>query len=129
MAERVVAGEITSAREFGEGLREMHADEDARWLLSLWLELLAAASREEGLRARAADFWRRNFDAYVEALEAGAKSRGAALAFDAETLATAAIALDVGLSVQRYVDPERVNLDVWPEAFEALFAGVEKPHG
>lgn len=46
---------------------------------------------------------------------------------DPRTLASAAIAMDIGLAIQHYVDPERVPLDVYPDAFGALFDAPSDP--
>jgi hypothetical protein len=37
------------------------------------------------------------------------------------TMATTLIALDIGLAIQHYVDPDNVPLDVYPEVFGKLF--------
>lgn len=40
---------------------------------------------------------------------------------EAKHLATARIALDIGLAVQHLVDPEAVPLDIYPKLWELLF--------
>jgi hypothetical protein len=47
--------------------------------------------------------------------------RGTTPPVDAEKLATATIALDIGLALQHYIDPGRVPLELYPDLFEALF--------
>jgi hypothetical protein len=59
-------------------------------------------------------------DAYAE--------RGAEPPIPAEWIATASIALDLGLAIQHSVDPEEVPLDVYPAIFE-LFAAAQKIAG
>ncbi len=38
-----------------------------------------------------------------------------------DVLASAMIAMDIGLAIQHYVDPDVVPLDVYPDAFGTLF--------
>jgi len=40
-------------------------------------------------------------------------------------LATSLIALDIGLALQHYVDPEAVPLSVYPELYELLFGPLD----
>ena len=126
-AQGVIAGQgQITPRESGEAIAQFHAkaEQEAPWLIALWFELMAATRRDQRLRARAAEFWRSNLGVYVEAITSAAGEQGKELRFDPETVATAAIALDIGLAVQHYVDPERVGLDLWPDAFEALYNGA-----
>ena len=46
---------------------------------------------------------------------------GRDLPLEAEHLATAQIALDIGLAVQHLVDPEAVPLDIYPKLWALLF--------
>jgi hypothetical protein len=72
-----------------------------------------------------AGFWRGNAILIEQAFHAAEEAHGTRLNVDPHALAAAAIALDVGLSIQHYADPERVPLSVWPDAFEALYKGLE----
>jgi hypothetical protein len=40
-------------------------------------------------------------------------------------LASALIALDIGLALQHYVDPDTVPLSVYPELYELLFGPLD----
>lgn len=110
---------LPTPRETGERLAGLQDSDDGRWLLTLWLELLAHASREPAFRATAAAFWRGTRDASAAAIPQADSGRFAGVA--PRDLASAAIALDIGLAVQHMVDPDQVPLSVYPELYEALF--------
>jgi AcrR family transcriptional regulator len=112
-----------SLREAGIELAEMQARPQARRLFRLWLELLAEAGRDEDLRKLAANFWSGNRALLTELIRRDYEARGTQPPVAAEQLATATIALDIGLALQHYVDPDRVPLDHYPDLFEALFGG------
>ena len=120
MAERAGAEGLPTPRVTGERLARVQGSDDGRWLLTLWLELLAHASREPAFRDTAAEFWRGTRDASAAAIERGV--RGRLERVPPRHLATAAIALDIGLALQQRVDPEAVPLGLYPELYEALFA-------
>lgn len=110
-----------SPRETGEQLARMQSHPDAERLLRLWLELLAAAGRDEKLREMAAGFWSGNRFLTAALIEQDYEARGERPPADSTAIASAVIALDIGLAIQRYVDPDAVSLDLYPELFEALF--------
>jgi AcrR family transcriptional regulator len=113
-----------SLRDAAAELAEMQASPGSRRLFRLWLELLAEAGRDEGLRELAATFWRGNRALLAELIHRDYEARGETPPVAAEKLATATIALDIGLALQRYVDPGEVPLDLYPDLFEALFGGA-----
>src|SRR5205807_448616 len=84
-----------------------------RWLLRLWLECLAQASRDEQFREHAATFWRGN-RARGEKLISVAVPRHAERA---KAIASAMIALDIGVAIQHLVDPDDAPLDLYPELY------------
>jgi AcrR family transcriptional regulator len=116
------AGADKSLREIGEELARVQSDDDGRWLFRLWLELLAHAGRDERFRKIAAGFWKGNrartaqliADAYGDDVPPAAPDR----------LATAMIALDIGLALQHFVDEAGAPLDLYPELYELLFGGL-----
>jgi len=114
-----------SLREAGEELAQMQADPDSRRHFRLWLELLAEAGRDDGLKQLAAGFWTGNRGLLAELIRRDYDARGVPPPVDAGRLATAVIALDVGLALQHYVDPEGAPLDLYPELFETLFGSGE----
>jgi AcrR family transcriptional regulator len=116
MATRAVPSTL---REAGEQLAELQGDEGGRWLFRLWLELLAHAGRDERFRKIAAGFWSGNRARVAELIRAqyGDQEPPAA----PERIATAMIALDVGLALQHFVDEEGAPLDLYPELYELLF--------
>jgi AcrR family transcriptional regulator len=116
-------GTAPSPTELGERLARMQDDPDGAWLFRIWLELLAHAAREPGFREIAAGFWRANRAASAHAIERLAESQGEALAEDPKVLATISIALDIGLALQRFVDPDDVPASVYPAAYELLHRG------
>lgn len=124
MVERSKEPEAPSLREVGEQLAAIQADPGGRWLFRLWLELLAHSSRDERFRAIAAGFWSANREATAERLRQDFEGAGTAPPVSPHTLASAMIALDVGLALQHFVDPEAVPLTEYPDLYELLF----EPH-
>jgi AcrR family transcriptional regulator len=110
-----------SLREAGQELADMQAKPEARRLFRLWLELLSEAGRDKALRKLAANFWSGNRALLTELIRRDYEARGASPPVEAEKLATATIALDIGLALQHYIDPDRAPLDLYPDLFEALF--------
>ena len=112
-----------------ERIREMYEEEQGDWLFRLWLECLTQAGREEEFRKLAATFWTGN-----RALAAGQigetfKQIGTKPPLPPDQLATAMIALDVGLVVQHLVDPDAVSLDVYVPLYDLLFGEMVEPAG
>jgi AcrR family transcriptional regulator len=118
MGERQLA-HPTSLREAAAELASVQAKPEARRLFRLWLELLAESGRNARLRKLAAGFWTGNRALLAELI----RRENPDGTLDPEKLATATIALDIGLAVQHHVDPDAVPLDLYPELFEALLAG------
>jgi AcrR family transcriptional regulator len=112
-----------SLRETGEELAAIQARREDRWLLRLLLECLAQASRDEQFRKLAASFWRGN-RARGEKLVANAVPRHAQRA---KAIASAMIALDIGLAIQHMVDPDDAPLDLYAELYPLLFTGLARP--
>ena len=110
-----------SLRELGEQLAALQADGDARWLFRLWLELLAHAGRDPSFLTLAAEFWRGTREIGAAALEHQYAAAGQTPPLPAREIATAMIALDVGLALQHFVDPEGAPLDQYPRLYETLF--------
>lgn len=121
-AEMATQSAPTSLREAGERLAELQADSDGRWLFRLWLELLAHAGRDERFRAIAAGFWTGNRARIAALIEAQYGDRTPPA--DPERIATAMIALDIGLALQHFVDEEGAPLDLYPELYELLFGSL-----
>jgi AcrR family transcriptional regulator len=122
MGERRLAatGGAVPLREAAIELAQMQARPQTQRLFRLWLELLAEAGRDERLRELAASFWTGNRALLAELIRRDYEARDATLPVEAEKLATATIALDIGLALQHYVDPEHVSLDLYPDLFETL---------
>jgi AcrR family transcriptional regulator len=118
-------GHRPTARALGERLAAMQRHPDGRWLFPLWLELVTQGGRDERFRSIAAGFWNTNRALSAEALRAAYADSGAELPVPAEDLATAMIALDIGLALQSFLDPEAAPLDLYPELFELLFGPLE----
>ena len=109
-------------REVGRQLAALQRAPEGRWLFRLWLELLAHAGRDERFREIAGAFWRANRKASAEAIAAAFAEQGGSPPVPADHLASAMIALDIGLAIQHFVDPEAVRLELYPELYELLFA-------
>jgi AcrR family transcriptional regulator len=111
----------TSLREAGEQLAEIQGDREGRWLFRLWLELLAHSGRDAGFRKIAAEFWRGNRARVADLLRRQYEAAGQEPPAPPEHLATAMIAVDIGLALQHFVDEREVALDLYPELYELLF--------
>ncbi|HEY1596143.1 MAG TPA: TetR family transcriptional regulator [Thermoleophilaceae bacterium] len=127
MAEQRIAdpGARPTLRETGEELGRMQADPRGRWLLRLILELLAEAGRNDRVRELAATFWAGTRELTAHSIKEAAASAGEEPAADPRMLATALIALDIGLALQHYVDPKAAPLSVYPELYELLFGPLD----
>jgi AcrR family transcriptional regulator len=111
-------------REVGEQLAAIQADPEGRWLFQLWLELIAHAGRDERFRGIAAGFWRANRAQSATAIAAAYAEAGQPTPAPADRLATAMIALDIGLAIQHLADPAGVPLELYPELYELLFGAL-----
>ena len=127
MAERRIAEPQArpSMRETGEELADLQADPRGRWLLRLILELLAEAGRSDRVRELAATFWSGNRELTAHSIKEAFANVGKEPPGDPRMFATALIALDIGLALQHYVDPDAVPLSVYPELYEALFGPLD----
>ena len=121
MAEQSAGSERPSLGETGRRLAAIQANEEGRWLFRLWLELLAHAGRDESFREIAAGFWRGNRELTAAAIRSAFAEAGERPPTDPERIATAMIALDVGLALQHFVDPTGAPLEAYPELYELLF--------
>ena len=104
-----------------ERVRDVQEGEQDRWLLRLWLECLTQAARDEEFRKLAATFWSGNRGLLAQQIEATFKELGRKPPAPPARLATAMIALDVGLAVQHMVDPGEAPLDDYVPLFDLLF--------
>lgn len=118
---------LDALRHGAKQLADRQRDEDSRWLLELWLELLAHAARHREFADLAASFWSGNRQMLAQLIEANMAEVGQEPPLDPMDLATAQIALDIGLAVQHLVDPEAVPLDLYPKLWELLFARFVVP--
>jgi AcrR family transcriptional regulator len=108
-------------RRSAEQLAALQADPDGKWLFRLWLELLAHSGRSDEMRGLAAGFWSYNRALMTDLIRRRWEARGTEPPAAPDRLASALIAMDVGLALQHYVDPEAVPLDVYPDVWEAVF--------
>jgi AcrR family transcriptional regulator len=107
---------VSTAREFAK--RYEHGE---RWLFELWLECLAYAARHPDFASLPATFWRGNRALTARMTESTYAEAGEKPPIEAKHLATALIALDIGLAIQNLVDPEEVPLDLYPKLYGLLF--------
>jgi AcrR family transcriptional regulator len=103
-----------------ERLKAPYEKQDGRWLFRLWLECLTLATRDEEFRSLAATFWSGNRELLAEQTKEVFKEVGRKPPLPPKEIATAMIALDIGLVVQHLVDPEAVSLDVYVPLFDLL---------
>jgi AcrR family transcriptional regulator len=105
-----------------ERIREMYEEEQGDWLFRLWLECLTQAARDDEFRKLVATFWTGNRALAARQMkEVFEEEVGREPPLPPEQIASAMIALDVGLVVQHMVDPEAVPLDVYVPLFDLLF--------
>jgi AcrR family transcriptional regulator len=110
-----------------ERVRDVQAGEEGRWLFRLWLECLTQAARDEEFRKLAATFWSGNRAVLAEQTKEVFKEVGRKPPLPAKQIATAMIALDIGLAVQHLVDPDEVPLDFYLPLFDLLFGEMVDP--
>jgi AcrR family transcriptional regulator len=110
-----------------ERLRDVQKREEGSWLFRLWLECLTQAARDEGFRKLAATFWSGNRGLVAEQTEEVYKELGSKPPVPPKQIATAMIALDVGLAVQHLVDPDEAPLDLYVPLFDLLFGRLVDP--
>ena len=115
---------LPSSRQSAEVLAAVQAHPDGAWMFKLWLELLAHAGRDDDLRRLATEFWRENRGLLARLVERRFAEQGTEPPLPPDVLATALIAMDIGLAVQHHVDPDAVPLSVYPEVFGVLFDGL-----
>ena len=116
-----------SMRWVANRLVEMYREPGDEWLFALWLECLAHAARHPEFRSLAATFWSGNRAVGAAQIEATLRQRGLEPPIDPKHLATAGIALDIGLAVQNLVDPDDVPLEVYPLLYELLLGRLVAP--
>jgi AcrR family transcriptional regulator len=104
-----------------ERVRDVQKDEGGRWLFRLWLECLTKAARDEEFRKLAATFWSGNRGILSAQIEETFEEIGQDPPLPVKRIATAMIALDVGLAVQHLVDPDEAPLDDYVPLFDLLF--------
>ena len=112
---------LPTARESAKDLARIQAHPDGRWMFRLWLELLLQAGRDERMRELAVEFWRTNRALLAKLVERRFAEAGREPPLRPEMLASALIAMDIGLAIQHYVDPDAVPLDHYPDVFGAVF--------
>lgn len=118
---------IERLRRGARDLMERYGREEDRWLFALWLECLAHAARNPGFRSLAATFWSGNRAIIAQQTAEAATELGRAAPIEPKHIATALIALDIGLALQHLVDPDEVPLDLYPRLYELLFAPLVEP--
>jgi AcrR family transcriptional regulator len=104
-----------------ERVRDVQKDEGGKWLFRLWLECLTQAARDDEFQKLAATFWSGNRAILAEQIEATYREIGREPPLPPKQIATAMIALDVGLAVQHLVDPDEAPLDDYVPLFDLLF--------
>jgi AcrR family transcriptional regulator len=110
-----------------ERLRDVQKGEEGSWLFRLWLECLTQAARDEEFRKLAATFWSGNRGLLAEQTKRTFKELSRKPPLPPDQIATAMIALDVGLAVQHLVDPEAAPLDLYVPIFDLLFGELVEP--
>jgi AcrR family transcriptional regulator len=112
----------TSPRQTGDQLAAIQGDPEGRWIFRLWLELLAHAGRDDEFRKIAAGFWSGNRALIATAIKAAYEEAGTPPPLAPESLASAWIAIDIGIALQHFVDPDGAPLTLYPELCDLLFS-------
>jgi AcrR family transcriptional regulator len=107
-----------------ERVRDVQKPEGGDVLFRLWLECLTQAARDKEFRKLAATFWSGNRAVLTEQTTATFKELGRKPPLPPKQIATAMIALDVGLAVQHLVDPDEAPLDLYVPLFDLLFGSL-----
>jgi AcrR family transcriptional regulator len=107
-----------------EQLRDVQKSEQGSWLFRLWFECLNQAARDEEFRKLAATFWSGNRALTAGQIGATFERANREPPLPPDQLATAMIALDVGLAIQHMVDPDAVSLDLYVPLFDLLFGSM-----
>jgi AcrR family transcriptional regulator len=110
-----------------EQMRKIYEGQDGQWLFRLWLECLTQAARDEEFRKLAATFWSGNRALLTEGIERAFEEMGGKPALPPKEIATAMIALDIGIVVQHLVDPDDAPLDFYVPLFDLLFGRMVDP--
>jgi AcrR family transcriptional regulator len=121
MAETSAGPDRPTLREVGERLAAIQHHPEGHWLFRLWLELLAHASRDPQFRQIAAGFWSANRALSAAAIENAYTEARRKPPLAPTDIASAMIALDIGLALQHFVDPDAVPLSTYPDLYELLF--------
>ena len=122
MTQRGLRGRPPTLRETGELLAAIQAAPEGRWIWRLWFECLAQAGRDDELRELAATFWQGNRERTAKLIEMALPHHRDR----AKAIATALIALDIGLAIQHFVDPEDAPLALYPELYVLLFSPLSQ---
>ena len=112
-----------------ERVREVQDHPEGRWLFRLWLECLTQAARDEEFRRLAASFWSANRALMAAQGKAQFEELGKKPPAPPDQIATAMIALDIGLAIQHLVDPDAVPLDLYVPLYDLLFGPLVEPGG
>jgi AcrR family transcriptional regulator len=107
-----------------ERVRDVQRAEGGSVLFRLWLECLTQAARDDEFRKLAATFWSGNRGVLAEQTKATFEEIGRKPPLPPKQIATAMIALDVGLAVQHLVDPDEAPLDLYVPLFDLLFGSL-----
>jgi AcrR family transcriptional regulator len=108
-------------------LRKLQEREDTRMFFALWFELLAHAARNPEFADLPATFWKGNRALMTERIKTIYEELGRKPPAKPKDLATALIALDIGLSIQHLVDPEDAPLSAYDSLYPALFGPLVTP--
>lgn len=110
--------------EVGAAAAAADAHATAEWMVRLFLEVLTQAGRDPETRRLAAGFWSGTRDIGAEQIRRLYAAADREPPADPTEIASAFIALDIGLELQRYVDPDAIALEAYPRLFELLFGSL-----
>lgn len=111
-------------RDVGEMSAAMNRHPDSRWVIRMWLELMGNAGGDDRFRNMAARLWADGRASATVLLTAMFRAAGRTPPMPPEQLVIAMQALETGLSLQHYADPDAVPAELIPELFERLFGDL-----
>ena len=121
----------TSPRETGERLAAIQANPEGRWIFRLGSSCSRTRAATSEFRKIAAGFWSGNrASACPRDRNRLTRRPDTTPPIAPDRLASAWIAIDIGLALQHFVDPDAAPLELYPELCDTLFTPlVPTPSG
>jgi len=119
-ADDLLAATAAALSRFGDSV----ASERSFW--AALIEFMIVVGRDETLQARFAAHHDASREAVAESAREWAERSGATLTVEPQALATAVMALNIGLTLESLIAPDEVDPQLYPDAQLALLQGALK---